>query len=280
MVGGRIDTYPVVVVVGQVQLAKVNGAKCVGVANEVALPVVVEVVPRDGDPVATTDSVELTIVVVRTKLLRELRLEFIVIDPDAGAVLDGDAVVVDNEANGKVANDDIGRIHDTDTALADLSRVAHTKDRLVAADAKARGQVDAALNVDGASRGASDSSDQSSAIFDRDCLALLSTGGLADWVVLRVANKIEATELARGVLLLTRNFGLREGESGCKSQTAEEDGGDLHDSECLSRRDRIRATAKVRLEALTLYIRSGVSRSISSSSHLPSPQLLHAATWS
>ena len=69
MVGGRIDTYPVVVVVGQVQLAKVDGAKRVGVANEVALPVVVEVVPRDGDPVAATDRVELTIVVVRTNLL-------------------------------------------------------------------------------------------------------------------------------------------------------------------------------------------------------------------
>lgn len=38
-------TYPVVVMVGQVQLAKVDGAKRIGVANKVALPVVVEVVP-------------------------------------------------------------------------------------------------------------------------------------------------------------------------------------------------------------------------------------------
>ena len=45
MVGGRNATYPVVVVVGQVQLAKVDGAKRIGVADEVALPVVVEVVP-------------------------------------------------------------------------------------------------------------------------------------------------------------------------------------------------------------------------------------------
>jgi len=201
-----------------------------------------------------------------------------VVDPDAGAVLDSDAVVVDDESNGEVANDDVGRIDDGDTVLADLSRVAHTEDGFVAADAKARRQVDAALNVDGASGRASDSSDQGGAIFDCDCLTLLSTSSLADWVVLCVANEIEATELARGVLLLTRNFGLREGESGCQSQTTEEDGGDLHGGECLNRRDRSRGVQRDRFKALTLYIRSGESRSIFSSSHHPSPQLLHAAT--
>ncbi len=51
MTGQWDFTYPVVVVVGQVQLAKVDGAKRVRVANEVALPVVVEVVPRYGDPI-------------------------------------------------------------------------------------------------------------------------------------------------------------------------------------------------------------------------------------
>ena len=262
MVGGRNATYPVVVVVGQVQLAKVDGAKRIGVADEVALPVVVEVVPGNGDPVAATNGVELTIVVVGTKLLRELRFEFIVVDPDASAVLDSDAVVVDDEANGEVANDDVGRIDDSDAVLADLSRVAHTEDGLVAADAKARGQVDAALNVDGARCRAIDGSNQSSAISDCNLLTLLSTSSLADWVVLRVAHEIEATELARGVLLLTRSFGLREGESGCQSQTAEENGGDLHDGECLSRRDRGRATGKDRVKTLTLYAWSGEPRSI------------------
>jgi hypothetical protein len=163
--------------------------------------------------------------------LRELRFEFIVVDPDASAVLDSDAVIVDDEANSEVANDDIGRIDDTDTALADLGRVAHTEDGLVAADAKARGQIDAAFDVDGARCRAVDGSDQSGGIFDCDRLTLLSTSSLANGVVLRVANEIEATELARGVLLLTRNFGLGKGESGCQSQTAEEDGGDLHDGE-------------------------------------------------
>ena len=106
---------PVVVVVGQMQLSKVDVSQDVRVPHQVRLPVVVEVVPRDGDPVAATDRVELTIVVVRTNLLGELRLEFIVIDPDAGAVLDGDAVVADDEADGEVANDHIGRIGDLNT---------------------------------------------------------------------------------------------------------------------------------------------------------------------
>jgi hypothetical protein len=110
--------------------------------------------------------------------------------------------------------------------------------------------------------GAIDGGDQSSGIFDCDCFALLSTGSLADWVVLRVANEVEATELARGVLLLTRDFGLGEGESGCQSQTAEEDGDDLHDGECLSGSDRPKAIRKDRIKVSTLYIRSGGRRSI------------------
>jgi hypothetical protein len=64
------------------------------------------------------------------------------------------------------------------------------------------------------------------------------------------------------VLLLTRSFGLREGESGCQSQTAEENGGDLHDGECLSRLDRNKATGKDRVKTLTLYARSGEPRSV------------------
>ena len=193
----RISTYPVVVVVGQVQLAKVDSAKSIGVANEVALPVVVEVVPRDGDPIAAANGVELAIVVVRTNLLRELGLEFIVIDPDASAVLDGHAIVVDDKTDGKVANDDIGRVDNRDTALTDLSVVADTQDGLVAAGAQTSRQIDAAFNVDDARCCASDSSNQTGGISDRDYLALVATSGFANGVVLRVTHKIEVAEMAR-----------------------------------------------------------------------------------
>jgi hypothetical protein len=49
------------VVVGDVQLAKVDVAQVVAVANQRRLPVVVEVVPGDGDPVGGTVDVDLAI---------------------------------------------------------------------------------------------------------------------------------------------------------------------------------------------------------------------------
>lgn len=52
---------PVVVVVGDVQVAKVDVAEGVVVSDEGRFPVVVEVVPRDGDPVRGADDVDLAV---------------------------------------------------------------------------------------------------------------------------------------------------------------------------------------------------------------------------
>lgn len=57
----RALVAPVVVVVGQVQVAKVLLAAGVAVADEGGLPVVVEVVPRDGDPVGRVVDIELAV---------------------------------------------------------------------------------------------------------------------------------------------------------------------------------------------------------------------------
>jgi hypothetical protein len=218
---------PVVVVVRQVQLPEVNIPQNIRVAHQVRLPVVVEVVPRDGDPVATAHAVELPIVVVRAELLGELGLELVVVDPDAGAVLNGDAVVVDDEADRQVADDDVRGIDDRDAVLADLGRVAHTEDGLVAADAQAGGQVDATLDVDGARRGAGGGCEQGGAVADCDLFAFCSARCLAEGVVLCVADEVEAAELAAGVLLFARDF-VCEGECRGQSQAAEEDCGDPH----------------------------------------------------
>jgi hypothetical protein len=196
-----MDTYPVVVVVGQVQLAKVDVAQGVRVADQIALPVVVEVVPGDSDPVAAANGIELAVVVVGADLWGELGFELVVVDPDPGAVLDGDAVVVDDEADGEVTDDNICRVNDCDAVLTNLCIVVYTENGLVAADAQAGWQVDAALDVDGARRCSSNGSDQGGAIGDSDHFALLTSSSLADGVVFCVADEIEATELARGVLL-------------------------------------------------------------------------------
>jgi hypothetical protein len=247
-----------------VQFAQVNVAQRVRVAHQVALPVVVEVVPGDSNPVAAADGVELTIVVVRADLWREFGFELVVVDPDAGAVLDGDAVVVDDESDGEVADDNVGRIDDRNAALTDLSIFTDTEDGLVAADAEARGQINATFDVDGARCCASDGSDQSSSISDGNHFALLTAGSLANWVVSCVANEVEATKVARRVLLLTRNFIGRKGKGGCQGQTAKENGGDLHIGERPSLRDRTGALGKHMAKTKLLYTPSRERRSISS----------------
>lgn len=52
------------------------------------------------------------------------------IDPDAGAVLDGDAIIVHNLANRKVAEDDIGCVGNCDACTSDLGALTNTDDRL------------------------------------------------------------------------------------------------------------------------------------------------------
>lgn len=54
---------PVVVMIGDVEMAKVNVPESRVVAHERRLPVVVEVVPRDGHPVGTADDVDLSVLV-------------------------------------------------------------------------------------------------------------------------------------------------------------------------------------------------------------------------
>jgi len=68
--------FPVVVVIGDVKVTKVNVPELIVVANQRALPVVVEVVPRYRDPIRGPNDVQLSIVVVRTNLKRKLGAEF------------------------------------------------------------------------------------------------------------------------------------------------------------------------------------------------------------
>lgn len=55
----------------------------------------------------------------------------IVINPDTSAVLDGDAIVINNLADCKVAEDDIRGIDDGDTRASDLGTLTNTDDGLV-----------------------------------------------------------------------------------------------------------------------------------------------------
>lgn len=139
-------SLPVVVVVGDVQVAKVDVPELVVISDQRALPVVMEIVPRDSDPVRGADDVQLSIVVVRTNLNGKLGAEFyylsvsaikprlslltIVIDPDTSAVLNGNSIVANNFFDMKVAEDDVGRIDNCNSSTSDLRALSSTDDGL------------------------------------------------------------------------------------------------------------------------------------------------------
>jgi hypothetical protein len=125
----RARIAPVVVVVRDVKMVGVDVAEGVAVSYQRALPVVVEVIPGDGYPVGGADDVALAVVVVGADGGGELGAEFwrrceegffvaavwnltVMVDPDTSAVLDCDAVIVYDFADGEVAEDDIRRIND------------------------------------------------------------------------------------------------------------------------------------------------------------------------
>lgn len=62
--------------------------------------------------------------------LRLAILLAVVVDPDASAVLDGDAVIVHDVTNGEVTEDHICRIDDRDTEACDLCALSDTNDGL------------------------------------------------------------------------------------------------------------------------------------------------------
>lgn len=67
---------PVVVMICDMKMTGINIPQCITVANQGALPVVMEVVPRDSDPIGSSNNIQLAIIVIRADLDRDLRAEF------------------------------------------------------------------------------------------------------------------------------------------------------------------------------------------------------------
>lgn len=119
---------PVVVVVGDVQVAKVNVTEVGVVADEGGLPVVVEVVPRDGDPVGAADDVDLAVLRSISKLgsgkgnrktthvfiwpLGDIARKLVVVHPHPRRVSYRDAVVIQNKTNLQILDNHIRRVDD------------------------------------------------------------------------------------------------------------------------------------------------------------------------
>ena len=71
------------------------------VANQRALPVVMEVVPAHCDPIASPDYIALPVIFIRP--VCDIAREFVVVYPDSCAVLYCDAVVTEDMTNCQVS---------------------------------------------------------------------------------------------------------------------------------------------------------------------------------
>lgn len=142
----RVDVDPVVVGVGDAEVAGVLVGVAVRVADEGALPVVVEVRVGDGDIVRGVGHVEETVVVILADV--EVTLEVDVVDPDVGAAInaDGVAVVGVNAGDAQVADDDVADPADVDANVLEVGTAGGTNDGLVARGPDLAGALDAALN--------------------------------------------------------------------------------------------------------------------------------------
>jgi len=110
-----------------------------------------------------------------------------VVDPDAGGVPDGDAVVAGDEADFEVAEDHVGDVLEVEAAAGDLRGGSDAEDGLVGADLDSRGEGDVALDEDDLWRVAGDGLLEISGVVDCYGCAALSAGGGTQRVVSREA---------------------------------------------------------------------------------------------
>jgi hypothetical protein len=170
----RANVLPVVVSIGDAQVALVRGrgAVAVTVAGERRLVVVVEVVEREGEEVGAVAGVEETVIVVLVG--GQAGRELVVVDPDVGAGLpipfvnialthntasrsdyldlDGITIGSNHIAQLQVAHNDVALAADEQTDAVEAS-ASEADDRFVAADAHVLVARDNALDDNDASRG-------------------------------------------------------------------------------------------------------------------------------
>lgn len=161
----RVDVVPVVVGIGDGQMARILVAIAVRVTDERGLPVVVDVAVGDGDIVASVGDIDETIVVVLVVV--PVGRDIDMVDPHVGGGLDADsiAVVRENLLDRQVANNDVLLALDVETQTNEFGAGVLANDALVRAD----------LNLGSLGNGAGDDDDTCGIVSD-GC-GKLSVGG-------------------------------------------------------------------------------------------------------
>lgn len=197
---------PVVMMVRDVEVAKINVAERSIVTDERGLPVVVEVVPRDRDEIRSANNVNLSVLAVISvsvdkighdeecgqsyivvRPLGDVGGELVVVDPNARRVADGDAIVIEDVTDLKVLDNDIVAVEDVDASASDVRRPADANDGRVRTNLEALGKNNFALDPDDFGLSTSNGGDKILCVRCVNSFPALTTGGHADGIVLRVA---------------------------------------------------------------------------------------------
>ena len=125
----------------------------------------------------------------------DVREELVVVNPDAGAVPDGDAIIVEDMADLEVLKNDVVAVKNVDALSCDMGRRADANKGRVGPDLETRRQSDLALDPHDLGIGASNGSDKLFGGRHKHCLSTSSTGGRTDGVVLRIPFKSPSSQL-------------------------------------------------------------------------------------
>ena len=230
------------------QMPLVHLPKRVAIPHQAALPMVVEIVPAHGDPVARPHNVALPIVRIRSRAREPAAFELVVVYPYPGAVLDGDTVVARDASDAEVADDHVGLRLDVEPIREDVRAGAGPDERLVRADREASGEVEGAAEVDRARCIPCNGGRQRRRRGDRD--------GRAGRTTCRRAKRIVLCEAYKRVIGFFEGFGCAQ-NTHCGSDEGEK--GQLHRGCNLADRTRARSMAMPN-RVFAIYLASGRER--------------------
>lgn len=174
-----VDVGPVVVGVGDVQVALVLIAVVVAVADKRRLVVVVEVVVGDGHVVGGVGDIAETVVVVLAVV--QVRGEVVVVDPDVSRGLDSNGIAGIRLDLGQlqVPDNDIGHVLDVEPDTLNAGVRVQAEDGLVASDVDLLAAGDGTGHVDHHWVVGLDSFSESRKLRDGGGSATLTTSGTA-----------------------------------------------------------------------------------------------------
>ena len=171
------------------EVSEIHVAERIGVSYERRFPVVVEIVPGDCDPVAGAHNVALAVVFIWAMV--DVGFEFIVVDPDASAVLDCDSVVAEDKSNTQVSNDNISLTFYGDATAGYVGSFSCAEKGFVAANLEARCQIEVSFHIDDAWFGAGYGLFQCGGVGDGEDLSACPTCCFAEGIVFAESDEAE-----------------------------------------------------------------------------------------